>query len=99
MAVNWCHSVAATMADMRIAARLAIILIDLLMVVAMVTETSASRPLKLKFIFQGDEVENNNNIIIIKPRDGWFESLRGPVPPSGPSKCQNYRSPSKGGSC
>ena len=57
----------------------------MLMAVA-VTESSASRPLKLKFIFEGDEVESNNNI---KMQSGWFESLRGPVTPTGPSNCQN----------
>jgi len=82
--------------DIRIAARL-VILVAMLMVVTMVGETSGYRPLKLKFIFQGDEVENNN--IIIKMKNDLFESLRGPVTPSGPSKCKNYRSPGNGGSC
>jgi len=68
----------------------------MVMVVTMVSESSASRLLQLKFIFQGDEMQNNNNI---KMRNGWFESLRGPVTPSGPSNCQNFRSPSSGGSC
>jgi hypothetical protein len=57
--------------DMRIAARL-VILIALIMVVTMVSEGSASRPLKLKFIFEGDQVENNNNI---EMKNGLFESL------------------------
>jgi hypothetical protein len=81
--------------DMRIAARL-VILIALIMVVTMVSEGSASRPLKLKFIFEGDQVENNNNI---EMKNGLFESLpKGSVPPTGPSQCKNYRS-SGGGSC
>nr|ABK21795.1 unknown [Picea sitchensis] len=82
--------------EMRIASAPLIILIAMLMVVTMVSESSASRPLQLEFIFQGDEMENNNNI---KMKNGWFESLRGPVTPSGPSNCQNFRSPSGGGSC
>jgi hypothetical protein len=57
--------------DMRIAARL-VILIALIMVVTMVSEGSASRPLKLKFIFEGDQVENNKNI---EMKNGLFESL------------------------
>jgi len=81
--------------DMRIAARL-VILIALIMVVTMVSEGSASRPLKLKFIFEGDQVENNNNI---EMKNGLFESLpKGSVPPTGPSQCKNYRS-SGGCSC
>jgi hypothetical protein len=81
--------------DMRIAARL-VILIALIMVVTMVSEGSTSRPLKLKFIFEGDQVENNNNI---EMKNGLFESLpKGSVPPTGPSQCKNYRS-SGGGSC
>ena len=76
--------------EMRI---VAVILIAMLMAVA-VTESWASRPLKLKFIFEGDEVESNNNI---KMQSGWFESLRGPVTSTGPSNCQNYRSPPSGG--
>ena len=36
------------------------------MLVVMVSESSPCRPLKLKFIFQGDQVDNNNNIINMK---------------------------------
>ena len=81
--------------DMRITARL-VILIAMLTVVTMINEGSACRPMKLKFILQRDEVGNNNNIEMKKR---LFQSLpRGPVPPSGPSQCKNYRS-SGGGSC
>jgi hypothetical protein len=37
-----------------------------------VSESSASRPLQLKFIFRGDEMENNNNNTM---KNGWFESF------------------------
>nr|ABR17225.1 unknown [Picea sitchensis] len=84
--------------EMRTAPRLAI-LISMVMAL-MVTESWACRPLKLKFILR--EIENSNHINI-KMENGWFESLprSTPVPPSGPSQCKNYRSPSgsKGGSC
>ena len=75
-----------------------VILIALFMVVTMVRESSASRPLQFKFVFQGNVVESSNNN---KMKNGLFELLKGPVTPSGPSDCQNYRSPSAGwgGSC
>ena len=82
--------------EMRTAPRLAI-LVAMVMVV-MVAESWACRPMKLKFIL--GEVENSNPI---KMENGWFQSLpKGtPVPPSGPSQCKNYKPPtgSKGGSC
>jgi len=72
-----------------------VILIAMLMLL-MVSEKTACMPLKLKFVFKGDEVENN---IDIKMRNGGFQSLpKGPVPPSDPSNGGNHRShPSVGG--
>jgi hypothetical protein len=82
--------------EMRTAPRLAI-LVAMVMVV-MVAESWACRPMKLKFIL--GEVENSNPI---KMENGWFQSLpKGtPVPSKGPSQCKNYKPPpgSKGGSC
>jgi hypothetical protein len=60
---------------MTIASARLVILIAMLMVVTMVSESSASRPLQLKFIFRGDEMENNNNN---KMKNGWFESFGAP---------------------
>ena len=57
---------------MTIASARLVILIAMLMVVTMVSESSASRPLQLKFIFRGDEMEKNNNN---KMKNGWFESV------------------------
>jgi len=75
---------------------LVVILIATNMVVTMVSEGSAYRSLKFKFIFKGGQAENSNNN---KMKNGLLKSLpRGPVPPSGPSQCKNYRS-SGGGSC
>ena len=47
--------------DMRISTQLPILIG---MLVVMVSESSACTPLKSKFIFQGDQVDNNNIIII-----------------------------------
>ena len=58
---------------MTIASARLVILIAMLMVVTIVNESSASRPLQLKFIFRGDEMENNNNNN--KMKNGWFESF------------------------
>jgi hypothetical protein len=58
--------------EMTITSARLVILIAMLMVVTMVGESSASRPLQLKFIFRGDEMENNNNN---KMKNGWFESF------------------------
>ena len=80
--------------EKRIASARLVILIALLMVVTMVSESLASRPLQFKFVFQGNVVESSNND---KMKNSLFESLRGPVTPSGPSDCQNNRSPSAGG--
>jgi len=81
---------------MRMVARV-VVLVAMIMVVTMVSEDSACRPLKLKFIFEGEQAKNNNNNIEMK--NGLLESLpRGPVPPLGPSQCKNYMS-SGGGSC
>ena len=81
--------------EMRIAARL-VVLIATLLFITMVIETLTCMPHKLTLKLHGDEV-GNNNIINIKMKNGWFESLpRGPVPPSSPSQCKNYRSSGRG---
>ena len=45
---------------MRMATRV-VILIAMIMVVTMVSEGSAGRPLKFEVIFQGEQADNNNN--------------------------------------
>jgi hypothetical protein len=84
--------------EMRTAPRLAILIVMVMAV--MVSESWACRPLRLKFILEDGENSRHNDNIKIK--NGLFESLpKGvPVPPSGPSQCRNFISPSgsRGGS-